>query len=80
MKIQQSVFTWRHSGHVEGVNGETAAMEEWNIILGIELCFYANSSFCFIMQIWFSVHQIQYQKEINNFVWEVAVPYKNLWM
>ena len=51
-----SVFTWRHGGHVGGVNKETAAiLEEWNILLGIELYFYANSSFCFIMQIWLLV-------------------------
>ena len=30
-------------------------LEEWNILLGIELYFYANSSFCFIMQIWLLV-------------------------
>ena len=51
-----SVLTWRHGGHVGGVNKETAAMlEEWNILLGIELYFYANSSLCFIMQIWLLV-------------------------
>ena len=39
-----------------GVNKETAAiLEEWNILLRIELYFYANSSFCFIMQIWLLV-------------------------
>ena len=27
-------------------------MEEWNILLGIELHFYANSPFCLIMQIY----------------------------
>ena len=33
-------------GHVGGVNKEMAVMlEELNILLGIELCFYANSSF-----------------------------------
>ena len=42
----------RLSQFAGGVNKETAAMlEEWNILLGIELYFYANSSFCFIMQI-----------------------------
>ena len=51
-----SMFTWCHSGHVGGVNKETVAMlEEWNILLGIELYFYANSSFCLIMQIWLLV-------------------------
>ena len=30
-------------------------LEEWIILLGIKLCFYANPSFCFIMQIWFLV-------------------------
>ena len=50
------MFTWRHGGHVGGVNKETAAMlEEWNILLGTEFYFYANSSFCFIMQIWLLV-------------------------
>ena len=50
------MFTWRHGSHVGGVNKETAAMlEEWSILLGIELYFYANSSFCFIMQIWLLV-------------------------
>ena len=40
------------AGHVGGVNKETASMlEEWNILLGIELYFYANSFFYFIMQI-----------------------------
>ena len=39
-------------GHVGGVNKETAALlEKWNILLWIELYFYANFSFCFIMQI-----------------------------
>ena len=47
------MFTWRHGGHVGGVNKETGAMlEEWNILLGIELYFYVNSSFCFIMVSW----------------------------
>ena len=37
---------------LEEWNKERAAMlEEWNILLGIELHFYANSSFCFSMQI-----------------------------
>ena len=51
------VFTWRHGGHVEGVNKETAPiLEKWNILLGIyKLYFYANPSFCFIMQIWLLV-------------------------
>ena len=41
--------------HVGGVNKETAAMlEEW-ILLGIELYFYANVSFCFITQLWLLV-------------------------
>ena len=39
-------------GHVGGVNKETAALlEKWKILLWIELYLYANSSFCFIMQI-----------------------------
>ena len=51
-----SVFIWSHGGHVGGVNKATAAMlEEGNILLGIKLYFYANSSFCFIMQIWLLV-------------------------
>ena len=51
-----SVFTWRHGGHFGGVNNETVAMlEEWNILLAIELYFYANFSICFIMQIWLQV-------------------------
>ena len=45
------MFTWRHGGHVGGVNKETEViLEEWNILLGIKLYFYANLSFCFIMQ------------------------------
>jgi len=37
-------------------NKETAAiLEEWNILLGIKLYFYANPSFCFIMLIWLLV-------------------------
>ena len=32
-----------------------AMLEEWNILLGTELYSYANSSFCFIMQIWLLV-------------------------
>ena len=36
-----SVLTWRHGGHVGGANYS----------LGIELYFYANSFYCFIMQI-----------------------------
>ena len=31
-------------------------LEEWNILLGIEIYFYANPSFCFIMQIWLLVN------------------------
>ena len=51
-----SAFTWRHSGHVGEANKETAAiLEEWNIILGIKLYFYANLSFCFIMKKWLPV-------------------------
>ena len=51
-----SVFTWRHRGRIGGVNIETAAiLEEWNILLGIKLYFYANPSFSFIMQIWLLV-------------------------
>ena len=43
-----NVLTWRHGGHVGGVNKETVAiLEEWNILLGIKLYFYANPSFCF---------------------------------
>ena len=54
--LSDSVFIWRHCGHVGGVNKETAAiLEEWNILLRIELYFYANPSFCFIMQIWLLV-------------------------
>ena len=50
-----SVFTWRHGGH-GGVNKKTPTiLEEWNILLGIKLYFYANPSFCFIMQIWLLV-------------------------
>ena len=50
------MLTWRHGGHVGGVNKETAAiLEQWNILLGIKLYFYANPSFCFIVQIWLLV-------------------------
>ena len=35
--------------------GWAAMLEEWNILLVIELYFYANSSFCFIMQTWLLV-------------------------
>ena len=37
---------------MEKWNKETAAtLGEWNILLGIELYFYENSSFCFSVQI-----------------------------
>ena len=40
------VLTLPHSGHVGGV-----MLDEKNILLGIELQFYKNASFCFSMQI-----------------------------
>ena len=41
---------------IESSDDVTAAMlEEWNILLGIEHYFYANSSFCFILQMWLLV-------------------------
>jgi len=74
------VFTWRHGGHVEGVNKETVAMlEEWNILLGIEVYFYANSSFCFIMQIWLLVtwaNTLYTLTELLRAYWLL----KNLWV
>ena len=49
---------YRVCSHVvtAGVDKETVTMlEGWNILLGIKLYFYANPSFCFIMQIWLLV-------------------------
>ena len=44
-------YFWRAGYRVFPHDVTAAMLEEWNILLGIELHFYANSSFCFSMQI-----------------------------
>ena len=55
---QNSVCTWRHGGHVGGVNKETAAiLEEWNILLGIEFCFMQIPPFVSLCKYGFWSHE-----------------------